>query len=294
MARDPLAAVSTVATPQSQPIPGQTQVKNAAGGYVWCVYALTDPLTGAVFYVGKTIQLRVRIREHLNDRTDSKKAQRIRALRLAGLAPAVSILEEGTGDWCEAERRWIAEHRAAGVVLANRTDGGEGLHGASAETRLKISLAQRARWVGGRREQSLAISRHPERRLAISEALKGRKKSPEHVANLPQNQRGYDWAPDILERRREVLLERAMPVAHSMERSPAQQEHLKRVQEANRGRPGWARGRVLSEAERAVRSAALTGKPKTPEHKERIRQAALRRWARTRAAANQLPPDGAE
>ncbi|WP_214318526.1 TROVE domain-containing protein [Nonomuraea sediminis] len=36
MARDPLAAVSTIATPQTQPIPGRTdQVKNAAGGYVF-------------------------------------------------------------------------------------------------------------------------------------------------------------------------------------------------------------------------------------------------------------------
>lgn len=36
MARDPLAAVSTIATPQTQPIPGRTdQVRNAAGGYVF-------------------------------------------------------------------------------------------------------------------------------------------------------------------------------------------------------------------------------------------------------------------
>ncbi|WP_219460968.1 TROVE domain-containing protein [Nonomuraea rhizosphaerae] len=36
MARDPLAAVSAVATPQNQPIPGRTdQVRNAAGGYAF-------------------------------------------------------------------------------------------------------------------------------------------------------------------------------------------------------------------------------------------------------------------
>lgn len=36
MSRDPLAAISTVRTPQNQPIPGRTdQVRNAAGGYVF-------------------------------------------------------------------------------------------------------------------------------------------------------------------------------------------------------------------------------------------------------------------
>lgn len=61
MARDPLAAVSTIATPQAQPIPGRTdQVRNAAGGYVfdkdvWT--KLQDFLilgtTGGTYYVGE-------------------------------------------------------------------------------------------------------------------------------------------------------------------------------------------------------------------------------------------------
>ncbi|GAA4104969.1 TROVE domain-containing protein [Nonomuraea soli] len=61
MARDPLAAVSMIATPQTQPIPGRTdQVKNAAGGYVfdkdlWT--KLEDFLilgtTGGTYYVGE-------------------------------------------------------------------------------------------------------------------------------------------------------------------------------------------------------------------------------------------------
>lgn len=61
MARDPLANVSTIATPQNEPIPGRTdQVKNAAGGYlfakdVWT--RLEDFLilgtTGGTYYVGE-------------------------------------------------------------------------------------------------------------------------------------------------------------------------------------------------------------------------------------------------
>lgn len=61
MARDPLAHVSTISTPQTQPIPGRTdQVRNAAGGYVfdkdlWT--RLEDFIllgtTGGTYYVGE-------------------------------------------------------------------------------------------------------------------------------------------------------------------------------------------------------------------------------------------------
>lgn len=60
MPRDPLARVSTIATPQSQPIPGEKQVKNAAGGYVYAKdlrERLEDFLilgtTGGTYYVGE-------------------------------------------------------------------------------------------------------------------------------------------------------------------------------------------------------------------------------------------------
>lgn len=61
MARDPLAAISTISTPQTQPIPGRTdQVRNAAGGYVFAkdlLGRLEDFLilgtTGGTYYVGE-------------------------------------------------------------------------------------------------------------------------------------------------------------------------------------------------------------------------------------------------
>lgn len=61
MSRDPLAAVTTIRTPQSQPIPGRTdQVLNAAGGYIFAKDLFTrleDFLilgtTGGTYYVGQ-------------------------------------------------------------------------------------------------------------------------------------------------------------------------------------------------------------------------------------------------
>lgn len=61
MARDPLAAISTIATPQTQRIPGRTdQVKNAAGGYVFAKDTWTRledfillGTCGGTYYVGE-------------------------------------------------------------------------------------------------------------------------------------------------------------------------------------------------------------------------------------------------
>ena len=254
----------------------------------WYIYALIDPRTGDVRYIGKRLRLQKRIQEHLRDQRSSRRAEWVRSLRALNLSPVLLVLEEGDGDWCASEQRWIASYRSSGADLTNATYGSEGLRGASARTRQKIAAAQRARWSGELRERLLEVARHPERRAAISRALTGKKKSAEHIANLPQNQRGYDWSLLIREQRRAILLTRAMPVARAMTRSPAQFEHLKHMQEANIGTPGWARGRVLSERERAARSAALLGRPKTAEHRERIRQAALRRWAKVREAQARL------
>ncbi|MEV8639426.1 hypothetical protein AB0395_48035, partial [Streptosporangium sp. NPDC051023] len=61
MARDPLAGISAIATPQTQRIPGRTdQVKNNAGGYVWAkdVWTRLEDFvilgtTGGTYYVGE-------------------------------------------------------------------------------------------------------------------------------------------------------------------------------------------------------------------------------------------------
>ena len=61
MTRDPLAAVTTIATPQTRPVPGRAdQVRNNAGGYVFGKDAwskvedfLILGTTGGTYYVGE-------------------------------------------------------------------------------------------------------------------------------------------------------------------------------------------------------------------------------------------------
>lgn len=246
---------------------------------IWSIYALVDPRSGNVRYVGKSINVGERVKWHMRDRSSTRKGRWLRQLGAAGLQPQVLILETGTGDWQEAERRWIAHH-ALVYDLTNLTLGGEGLIDPSPETRAKIAAAQRARWASNR-EALIVVSRSPQRRAAISAALKGLKKAPEHVAKLPQNRTDYKWSNEVIEARRQSI-RKAAQVAAATPRSEKQINHLRAVQAGNAGKPGWAKGRVLKPAEREARSLPLRGRPKSDDHREKIRQAALRRWANHR------------
>lgn len=249
----------------------------------WSVYALVDPRDDQVRYVGKSVNVAVRVKAHLNDRGSTRKARWLQLLLREALAPEVVILEMGTGDWERAEVKWIAHFRSTGCDLTNATAGGEGLHDPSPETRARIREIQLAAWADPEeRARRLVPYTSEARRAAVSAGLRGKPKSTEHVAALPQNGKDYPWSDEVRAARRSLLVTHAHPVAHSMPRTPAQMQHIRQLIEGNRGRPGWARGRVLTDEERQVRSAAQLGRPKSEEHKEKIRQGALRRWARAR------------
>ena len=181
-------------------------------------------------------------------------------------------------EWQDAERRWITRFRDLGVDLTNLTDGGEGLHNASAETRAKLAAIREAAWSDPEtRERLLNTLRSPERRAKISAALRGRKKSPEHVAKLPQNQPGWPHSPEWRAK-----------VAESQRGRKHSPETLAKLSALNKGnRYGLGNrsrsGQQISEEERRKHSEALKGRPKSTEHREKIRQGALARWARQRA-----------
>ena len=93
----------------------------------WHVYALKDPLDGAVRYVGITYNPKQRLQGHQAERSDTRKSAWIAELRTRGLAPELHILESGDGGWseqAECEQRWIAHYRPSGKLF-NMTSGGE-------------------------------------------------------------------------------------------------------------------------------------------------------------------------
>lgn len=150
---------------------------------VWYIYSLSDPLAdGAVRYVGKTINLRKRLREHVQaalvGKEHNHRANWVRQLISRGSSPSLTVLETGEGDWKEAERRWIKNLKAGGANLVNSTDGGEGLNNPSPDTRARISTAN----TGKRRT--------PEMRARIGAASKGRRHTRETRTRMSLSRKG--------------------------------------------------------------------------------------------------------
>ena len=94
------------------------------------IYCLVDPETLEPRYVGKTNNLAVRYKNHLNKARDKNTHKRnwLMKLKDLGLKPDLEILEETSVDeWKEREKYWIRMYRKAGFKLTNCTDGGDGL-----------------------------------------------------------------------------------------------------------------------------------------------------------------------
>jgi hypothetical protein len=94
------------------------------------IYALTDPVTDEVRYVGKADRVKVRYVSHLREAKsgkDSYKCNWIRQLINNGQMPKLIVLEEISQDeWKKAEIYYIKEFKRLGHNLTNLTKGGEG------------------------------------------------------------------------------------------------------------------------------------------------------------------------
>lgn len=93
------------------------------------IYALCDPFTNAVRYIGATVtSLQKRLGQHLNTiAPDRPVAEWVQALVTQGIQPIIrpiAIVEVSEMD--QVERRVIALYLSQGVSLLNRTDGGRG------------------------------------------------------------------------------------------------------------------------------------------------------------------------
>lgn len=95
------------------------------------IYALVDPRTDGVRYVGKTIELKRRMRRHRNiGRSENPSLYRdrwIQSLMDDGLDFIVWVLEIcDDNSWAESEKKWIAFFKDEGCRLTNLAEGGTG------------------------------------------------------------------------------------------------------------------------------------------------------------------------
>lgn len=106
------------------------------------IYALCEPGTRTVRYIGKTDKPKARIRQHCLERSSKRKTHLgcwLRSLRSCGKKPEMVVLREVPYDqWELAEERYIRLARGCGMRLVNETDGGNGVT-MTPEMRKKIS-----------------------------------------------------------------------------------------------------------------------------------------------------------
>lgn len=152
------------------------------------IYALCEPGTRTVRYIGKSNNPAKRLYEHL--KISSKKNTHLghwilRLMKLDAPPELVVLAKVPTEDWKEEERRYIRSARVLGMALVNATDGGEGVT-QTPEIREKISAKQRGR--KGRPHTS-------ESRAKLSAAHTGRIRTPEQCENIRKSKTGLKKPP---------------------------------------------------------------------------------------------------
>ena len=114
------------------------------------IYGLKDPRDFQIKYIGKTIDINRRYKEHIQTHRNrkSKKNSWVISLIKNGMQPIFEILEEcEETNWVEREVYWIQYYKDLGFDLKNMTLGGESNDGYvfTKEDRLKQSKAQKLR-----------------------------------------------------------------------------------------------------------------------------------------------------
>lgn len=196
------------------------------------IYALCDPVTDAIRYIGKSNDPKQRYYRHIKDTRRGNGTHRcnwIRSLLEKNQRPILRILQEiPDGSWEKSERQWILYFRWCGCDLTNATDGGEGGL-ISEETKTKISAANRGK------------SPTAETREKLSVAGRGRKHTPESIKKMSINRRGKKPSAQTKEKMSAAKRGRKLSEGHKNKISAGltgrevSPETRKKISTANRG-----------------------------------------------------------
>jgi len=192
------------------------------GAGITYIYALTDPRSGHIRYVGKANDPQKRLRGHVASASGGGDRPRssawIKSLVNKNLYPKLLILEVvSKALWQSAERFWIALFKQRGEPLTNIAIGGRGPIGRimPMEEREQRKDSAKKAWETRRELYGSGGVRDPEQRSQnVSLAMKGRipwnkdKKEtrPEVLARISAGSKGHiPWNKDQKEIRPEVL-----------------------------------------------------------------------------------------
>jgi len=123
------------------------------------IYALLDPTTKVIRYIGATKNFQKRYTNHLYDTSHTHKNCWIKSLRKRGLLPDMMILKKvSQGSWQDEEKQYIKYYKEQGVKLTNSTDGGEGILNPPLDVRQKISRSQIGKIISEKTKKKLSES----------------------------------------------------------------------------------------------------------------------------------------
>ena len=148
------------------------------------IYALVDPFTKQIRYIGKSVRPKERLTNHCNDKSVTWRTNWIQSILAKGKRPELLILQtlDDNEDWQLAESEWIKKAREMNWPLTNCTDGGDGLVNPPEEVRQKIITT----WTGRKHSE--------ETKILIGQASKGRKHTEEHKEHMRQIMTGREIA----------------------------------------------------------------------------------------------------
>jgi hypothetical protein len=252
------------------------------------IYALADPTTGEVRYIGKSVNPQRRLQSHACEAKyatcTTYRYSWLRSLAKRHLRPHLVILQECDGTGADEERFHISFARHIGCHLVNGTDGGEGLPGwkPSPETLARMSAAATQHNAARRgiprspevvakiketREQNK--HRHKKRdpdelRRLLDIARTMRRFGPETRAKLSASAKArIARDPEAHRKMTETSIEKAIQAARSPEAKAKRLESRKSYRYPEEVRAKIAKsltGKKQSPETIAKRSAAMTGR----------------------------------
>lgn len=166
------------------------------------IYALCDPRTNEVRYIGQTTtSLERRLSGHLKE---PKKATH-KSCWIASLAPFIPAISHlswasSKADLDQQEIRKIAELKLLGARLVNASPGGHN-GPASAETRQRMSAVRRGKSLSGEGREKVAaakrgVKRSPDTVAKMAAAATGRVHSEESRAKMSSSRAGIPKSPE--------------------------------------------------------------------------------------------------
>lgn len=238
------------------------------------IYALVDPHTDEIKYIGKSNDPERRLRDHLRcEWRNVYKDRWVLKLKRQGEVPVLHVLEECPGtEWRDRERYWIAALLEAGCLLSNRTAGGDGLEGYnhSPETRAKMSESTKKSWA------------NPETRERQTVAIRAALADPAVRAKISAWRKTLFSDP---ERARQALAPAlaAKKTSESRARASAARKKVWADPEISARRAATMRVSLSDPAVKAKLSKAAKAQWANPEMKEKMREALRAGWVKRRA-----------